>query len=231
VTLVPYWAVGIVVVVLVVAYYLLSQPGRERRRDKVVADFATIPNFYANQTYTDVRGVCAVGIDDRGRRIAVARKHAQPRTRVYSFAHVIVAEALQNDQVIASVAAPGQTAPRPAEGGLGPARARVSEDDFSAGGLYGSTKQTVRDAFAGLPALRPLLGQMTMAGVKVRFRNGAEVDDILIRFYDGKAVNSDGVEGERAMAEAQVLLGALDIAIKRAGVPPKGPTIPKTPVL
>lgn len=227
----PYWAVGIIVVVLVVAYYLLSQQGRERRRAKVGVDFARVPSFYANQTYTDVRGESAMGIDDRGRRIAIARKHGQPRTRVYSFAHIISAEAVQNDHVLASVAATGQTALGPAEGGAGPASARVSEGHVSTGGLYGSTKQTVRDAFAGAPAFKPLLGQMTMAGVRVRFRNGTEVDDILIRFYDGKAVNSDGVQGERALAETRVLLGALDIAIKRAGSPPKGPAIPKTPVL
>ena len=56
-------------------------------------------------------------------------------------------------------------------------------------------------------------------------------DEALLRFYEGKAVNADGVAGERAFAEAKVLLGSLDIAMKRAGTPPKGPTAPKTPVL
>ena len=231
----PYWAVGIVVVVLVVVYYLLSQQARERRREKVGVDFAKIPNFYANQTYTDIHGEAAMGIDDRGRRVAIARKHAQPRTRVYSFAHILSAEVVQNDQVIASVAAGAKGAPRPSGGNDGPSTA-----PFAAGSplesLYGSTKQSVRDAFVGLPVLKPVLGQMTTAGIRVKFRNGDEVDDVLIRFYDGKAVNVDSVEGQRAMAEAQVLLGALNIAIKRAGVPPKGPAgssmpIPKTPVL
>ena len=215
----PYWAVGIVVVVLVVVYYLLSQQGRERRREKVGVDFAKIPSFYANQTYTDIHGDTAVGIDDRGRRIAIARKHAQPRTRVYSFAHIISAEVFQNDQVIASIAAATKPAPGPAGGDMGPLAAPITGGGFPVGSLYGSTKQPVRDAFAGLPVLRPTLGQMTLTGLRVKFRNGTEIDDVLIRFYDGKAVNADGVEGERALAEAQVLLGSLDIAIKRAGVP------------
>jgi hypothetical protein len=231
----PYWAVGIVVVVLVVVYYLLSQQGRERRREKVGVDFAKIPNFYANQTYTDVRGEAAMGIDDRGRRIAIARKHAQPRTRVYSFAHLISAEVLQNDQVIASVTAGSKDAREPARGEKDPSTAPLT-GGIPVESLYGSTKQSVRDTFVGLPALKPVLGQLTTAGLRVKFRNGEEVDEVLIRFYDGKAVNVDGVEGQRAMAEAQVLLGSLDIAIKRAGVPPKGAAgpsapIPKTPVV
>ena len=217
----PYWAVGIVVVVLVVVYYLLSQQGRERRREKVGVGFAKIPNFYANQTYTDVHGEAALGIDDRGRRIAIARRHAQPRTRVYSFAHVISAEVVQNDQVIASVAAVTKDAPEPAGGDRAPSRAPIT-GGFPAGSLYGSTKQPVRDAFAGLPVLKPVLGQLTAVALRVKFRNGEDIDEALIRFYDGKAVNADGVEGQRAMAEAQVLLGSLDIAIKRAGVPPRG---------
>jgi hypothetical protein len=230
----PYWAVGIVVVVLVVVYYLLSQQGRERRREKVGVDFAKIPNFYANQTYTDVHGEAAMGIDDRGRRVAIARKHAQPRTRVYSFAHILSAEVVQNDQVIASVTAANTGVPAVAGGDRAPSTDPIT-GGFPSGSLYGSTKQSIRDAFSGLPVLRPALGQLTTAAMRVRFRNGEEIDDVLIRFYDGKAVNVDGVEGQRAMAEAQVLLGSLDIAIKRAGVPPKGPggpslPIPKTPV-
>jgi hypothetical protein len=230
----PYWAVGIVVVVLVVVYYLLSQQGRERRREKVGVDFAKIPNFYANQTYTDVRGEAAIGIDDRGRRIAIARKQARPRTRVYSFAHIISAAVVQNDQVIASVAAETKDVPEPAGGDGGPFTAAIT-GGLPVGSLYGSTKQSIRDAFVGPPALKPELGQITTAGMRVRFRNGEEIDEVLVRFYAGRAVNADGLEGQRAMAEAQVLLGSLDIAIKRAGVPPKGtagPTlpIPKTPV-
>jgi hypothetical protein len=230
----PYWAVGIVVVVLVVAYYLLSQQGRERRREKVGVDFAKIPNFYANQTYTDVHGEVALGIDDRGRRVAIARKHAQPRTRVYSFAHLISAEVVQNDQVIASVTAGPKDVPEGAGGDRAPSSAPVT-GGFLGGSLYGSTKQSVRDVFSGQPVLKPVLGQLTAAAMRVRFRNGAEIDEFLIRFYDGKAVNVDSVEGQRAMGEAQVLLGSLDVAIRRAGVPPKGPLgpsqpIPKTPV-
>jgi hypothetical protein len=231
----PYWAVGIVVVVLVVVYYLLSQQGRERRREKVGVDFAKIPDFYANQTYTDVHGEAAVGIDDRGRRVAVARKHSQPRTRVYSFAHIMSAEVVQNDQVIASVTPTTKDAPQAAGGDPTSSTAPIT-GGFPEGSLYGSTKQSVRDVFSGLPVLKPVLGQLTTAAVRVKFRNGKEIDEVLIRFYDGKAVNVDGVEGQRAMGEAQVLLGSLDMAIKRAGVPPKGPAgpslpIPKTPVI
>lgn len=229
----PYWAVALVVVVLVVVYYLLSQQGKERRREKIGVDFAKIPNFYANQIYTDVRGQAAMGLDDRGRRIAVARKGAQPRTRVYSFSHLMSAEMLQGDHVIASVEAGGDRGQSVASR-TAAADASSSADpdgEVMTGSLYGSTNRSVRDVFAGRPVVRPVLGQVTSVAVRVRFRNGDETDEVLIRFYQGKPVNANGVEGESALAEAQLLLGSLDIAIKRAGVPHKGPSIPKTPIL
>jgi len=229
----PYWAVAVVVVVLVVVYYLLSQQGRERRTEKIGVGFAKIPNFYANQIFTDVRGEAAMGFDDRGRRIAVARKKAQPRTRVYSFSHLLSAEVLQGDQLIASLRPGGE--PGRSVGPCTVARDASapadSDGEAKTGSLYGSTNRSVRDVFAGQPVVRPAPGQVTSVAVRVRLRNGEETDEVVIRFYQGKPVNVDGVEGERALAEAQVLLGSLDIAIKRAGVPPKGPTIPKTPVL
>ncbi len=207
----PYWAVLVVIVVLVVGYYLLSQQARERRRSRVGEDFDSLPNFYANQTYTDCDGQASLGIDDRGRRIAVARKHFQPRTRIYSFQHILSAEIVQNDQVIGSLT-PGEPAHR------------ASDNGGNGGGLFGSTGRVKRPAMTGLPQVQPVLGQLTMVGVRVSFRNGEEVDEVLICFYRGKPVNVDGVVGEKAFAEAQVLLGSLDIAMKRAGAPPRGGT-------
>jgi hypothetical protein len=211
----PTWAVFVIVVVIVVGYYLLTQSSRERRRGRAAGDFAKVPNFFANQTYTDTQGDVAIGIDDRGRRIAVARKHGQPRMRVYSFAHIVSAEVVQNDAVIASIS-------RSAQPGAG------SKPGGSNGeGLFGSTS---RPGLAGLPLIKPVLGPLTRVGVRVVFQNGSG-DEVLIRFYEGKTVNADGVVGERAFAEAQVFLGSLDIAIKRAGAPPRGPVTLKTPVL
>jgi hypothetical protein len=242
---VPYWAVIIVILVLVVGYYLLSQQGRERRREKVGVDFAKTPGFYANQSYTDVQGESAIGIDDRGRRIAVARKHAQPRTRVYSFAHIVSAEVLQDDKVLAfigrdggagatagargaaDVGARGRT--DVADAGGGPAAGPAGEDSakrFS--GLFGSTGD--RPGVTGLPRFTPIMGQLSRVAVRVVFSNGDAEDPVLLRFYEGKPINADGVVGERAFGEARVLLGSLDVAIKRAGSPPKGPATPKTPV-
>ena len=212
----PYWAVFVIVVVLVVGYYLLNQSAKERRKGRAAGDFAKIPSFYANQTYTDVNGEVAIGIDDRGRRIAVSRKRAQPRTRVYSFAHIVSAELMQNGSAIFAISRDG----RPAVGGAQPGESPGS-------GLFGST---ARPNFTHLPVIKPVLGPLTTVGVRVVFHNGSG-DDVLLRFYDGKAVNVDGVVGEKAFAEAQVFLGSLDIAMKRAGVPPQGPATLKTPVL
>jgi hypothetical protein len=211
----PTWAVFVIVVILVVGYYLFTQSARERRRGRACGDFAKVPGFFANQTYADVHGEAAIGIDDRGRRIAVTRKGSQPRTRVYSFAHVLSATVVQNDQVIATISR--GTNPGPG----GQARGANGDD------LFGSTSSP---GLTGLPIIKPVLGPLTMVGVRVVFQNGSG-DEVLIRFYDGKSVSVDGVVGERAFAEAQVLLGSLDIAIKRAGSPPRGPTTLKTPVL
>lgn len=220
----PYWAVVIVIVVLVVGYYLLSQQGRERRREKVGVDFAKIPGFYANQQYTDVRGDAALGIDDRGRRVAVARKHAQPRTRVYSFSHIISAEVLQDERVVGAVGKAAQSAAERESFRAG--RALDSDEAFA--GLFGSTAG--RPGVTGLPQLAPVMGQMSRVALRVTFKNGEDQDAVLLRLYQGKPVNVDGVVGEKALAEAKILLGSLDVAIKRAGSPPKGPAAPKTPV-
>jgi hypothetical protein len=226
----PYWAVAIIIAVLVVGYYLLTQQGRARRRERLGVDFAKVPNFYANQIYTSVNGDTAVGIDDRGRRIAVSRKHTQPRTRVYSFAHIVSAEVMQNGTVIAAITAGGQAS----KVGLAPGNGHPGGNGLpgsATGGLFGSTRPFSRRGMTGLPVIRPEMGLLTMVGVRVTFRDGGDGDTVLTCFYDGKAVNVDGVAGERAFAEAQVLLGSLDVAMKRAGTPPRGPVTPKTPVL
>ncbi len=241
----PYWAVIVVIPVLVVGYYLLSQQGRERRREKVGVDFAKTQGFYANQSYTDILGESAIGIDDRGRRIAVARKHAQPRTRVYSFSRIVSAEVLQDDKVLAIIRRSGQAGGgaagmagsgdgargagkvASAGGGVagGPAGADGAEG-FS--GLFGATGD--RPGVTGLPRFTPIMGQLTRVAVRVVFNNGDAEDTVLLRFYEGKPINVDGVVGERALGEARVLLGSLDVAVKRAGSPPKGPATAKTPV-
>ena len=209
----PTWSVFAIVVVLVVSYYLLSQQARERRKDRAAGGFAKVPNFYANQTYSDVQGRAAIGIDDRARRIAVARKRGD--TRVYSFAHIASAEVMQNGKVVAAVSQGPQ-----ADTG---AKAQGADGD----GLFGSTG---RPSLTGLPVIKPELGSLTAVGVRVTFQNATD-EQVLIRFYDGKAVNVDGVVGERAFAQAQIFIGALDVAMKRAGAPHRVATAPKTPVL
>jgi hypothetical protein len=247
----PYWLVVIIILVLVVGYYLLTQQARERRRDRIGGDFGKIPNFYPNQSYADVAGDTAVGIDDRGRRIAVARRHAQPRTRVYSFAHLVSAEVLQNERLVASITPAGrEVGGAPAGGDATTGGAATGEAATGAGaagraqagapagerageaysGLFGSTQSAKNTGVTGLPILHPAAGQVTRVALRMRFRNGDASDEVTLRFYEGKPVNSDGMEAERAFAEAQVLLGSLDIAMKRAGSPPRGPAIPRTPV-
>jgi hypothetical protein len=204
----------VVVVVIVVGYFLLSGPGKQRRRQNVAADFAKMADFHANQVFTDVRGETAIGLDDRGRRIAVARRHAQPRTKLYSFAHIISAELVQNGTVIAVVAkgVSGQSAA--AEGGrAGKTPADGGEAESS---LFGSTGRGV----LGIPVIAPAPGSMTMLGVRVTVRDASDAG-VLIRFYEGKAIDAAGVAGEKAFADARVCLAALDVAIKRAGLPPR----------
>jgi hypothetical protein len=201
----PTWAVFVIVVVLVVGYYLFASR-KQRGRTRVAGDFAKIPNFHANQVYTDVRGEAAIGIDDRGRRIAVASRHMQPRTRVYSFAHVVSADIVQNDVSIAKTSRDGQAEAKPAEG------------------LFGST----RPAAVGLPPVKPAPGPVTMVGVRVTLE-GVTDPGLLIRFYQGKPIDAESVAGDKAFGEARTCLGALDIAIKRAGLPPRPAVIQASP--
>jgi hypothetical protein len=222
----PKWSVFVIIVVLVVGYYLLTQQARERRRDRVGVDFAKMPNFYANQTFTDVQGETAIGIDDRGRRIAVARKHAQTRTRVYSFAHLLAADLLQDDTAVAGIKRHEGSAPLKAA--TEAASAAPAGDPVA--GLFGSTRTQGKPGLAGLPEVKPILGQLTSVAVRVKFQNGGAEDELLLRFYQGKPVNMESVVAERAFAEAKVLLSSLDIAMKRGGTPPRAPATPKTPV-
>ena len=201
----PTWAVFVIVVVLVVGYYLLSSR-KQRRRSSVAGDFTKIPNFHANQVFADVRGEAAIGIDDRGRRVAVASRHTRPRTRVYSFAHIVSAELVQNDASIAKTSRGGQAEATPAES------------------LFGSTRQ----AAVGLPPIKPSPVPVTMVGVRVTLE-GAPDPGPLVRFYQGKAVAVESVAGEKAFGEARTCLGALDIAIKRAGLPPRPAVIQASP--
>ncbi len=202
----PTWAVFVIVVVLVVGYYLFASR-KQRKRDSVAGDFEKIQDFHANQVYTDVRGEAAIAIDDRGRRIAIARRHGQPRTRVYSFAHIVSAEVVQNDEAIARVSRGGQAEAAPA-----------------ADGLFGST----RPAALGLPPIKPAPVPVTMVAVRVTFE-GASDPGPLVRFYQGKAIAAESVAGEKAFGEARTLLSALDIAIKRAGLPPRPAIIRASP--
>jgi hypothetical protein len=213
--MIPTWAVFLIVVVIVVAYFLLTNTAKQRRRESIGADFAKMPDFHANQVFTDLRGETAIGIDDRGRRIAVARKGARPRTKSYSFAHIVSAEVIQNGATIATVS--GDQGPQgmqertsspeatPTRGGLAPA-----------GSLFGSTRR----AAVALPAVKPGPGPLTQLAVRIVLR-GAPETGLIVRFYEGRPIDVESVTGDRAFADARACLGALDIAIKRAGLPPR----------
>jgi hypothetical protein len=225
--MIPTWAVFVIVVVIVVTYFLLSNTAKQRRRESVGGDFAKIADFHANQVFTDAKGETALGIDDRGRRIAVARKRAQPRTRVYSFQHIVAAEVTQNGAVIARVARAPQVAPAagglrgavpgPPEGGDRLALDAVLTSGGPAGdSLFGSTGKGIVTA----PLIRPRSGQLESLAVRVEFE-GASDSGVLVRFYEGKPVATESVAAERALAGAQACLNALDIAIRRAALPPR----------
>ncbi len=206
--MIPTWAVFAIVVVIVVGYFLLTASARQRRRESVAADFAKLPNFRANQVFIDIRGDSAIGIDDRGRRIAVARRHAQPRTKLLSFAHIVSAELVQNGVAIASTSRDGHARSARA----GPGEAETS--------LFGSTGR----AAAGMPTVKAAPGPVTTLAVRVTFHDVAD-GELLVRFYEGKAIAVESVAGEKAFADARVCLGALDIAIRRAAAPPRPATM------
>jgi hypothetical protein len=224
---IPTWAVFVIVVVIVVTYFLLSNAAKQRRRESVTGDFAKIADFHANQMFTDTKGETALGIDDRGRRIAVARKQAQPRTRVYSFQHIVAAEVTQNGVVVARVARAAQVASE--AGGQGGTAPEVPEGDgrpatetAPAGGgpvgdsLFGSTGK----GLVAAPMIRPLSGPLTSLGVRVGFQEASD-PGVFVRFYEGRPIAVESVSGEKAFAAAQACLNALDIAIKRAALPPR----------
>jgi hypothetical protein len=225
--MIPTWAVFVIVVVIVVTYFLLSNTAKQRRRESVGGDFAKIADFHANQVFTDAKGETALGIDDRGRRIAVARKRAQQRTRVYSFQHIVVAEVTQNGAVVARVAraaqaAPGAgdqvgTVPQAPEGDGRPASDAVLNRGGPVGdSLFGSTGRGI----VTTPLIRPLSGRLESIAVRVEFE-GASDSGVLVRFYEGKPIAAESVAAERAFAGAQTCLNALDVAIKRAALPPR----------
>jgi hypothetical protein len=217
--MIPTWAVFVIVLVIVVGYFLLTASGRQRRKERIAADFAKMPDFHANQVFTDVRGDTAIGIDDRGRRIAVARRHAQPRTTLYSFAHIASAELVQNGAVMASTSKAEQAKAGPAEEGQ--AKAGQAE-----GSLFGSTGR----AAPGMPVIKPGPGPLTTLAVRVVLQDALD-SDLVVRFYEGKAIEVESVAGDKAFGDARACLGALEIAIKRAGLPPGPAVIRATPRL
>jgi hypothetical protein len=109
---------------------------------------------------------------------------------------------------VASPAPPGEAATRePPESGPGEA---------AVGSLFGSTRRPV----AGSPLLKPALGNMTMLAVRISIEDPMQ-PAVIVRFYEGKPIDPYGVAGEKAFADARVCLGALEVAIKRAGMPPR----------
>jgi hypothetical protein len=64
---------------------------------------------------------------------------------------------------------------------------------------------------------------MNMLGVRVVFRDVSD-PGVLIRFYAGRAIDVESVRAEKALGGAQAFFGALNIAIRRAGLPPRPAT-------
>ncbi len=198
----PYWAVIIIVVVLVVAYYSSTSYAREKRRDSIGGGFAKITGFHANQVFIDVRGDAAVGIDDRGRRIGVSRKHGEPRVRTYAFSQLASVEIVRDDQVMARAS-----------------RDSLTETPVPGGSLFGSTR-----APGGAPGVMVMQGTVVSLGVRLVFDDPGR-DALLLRFYQGKPVAAQSLAVDKALGQARALFGALEVALKRASLPPRpGPT-------
>jgi hypothetical protein len=207
---VPYWAVVIVIVVLVVVYYSSTSYARDRRRDRVGTSFAKIPGFHANQLFIDVHGETAVGVDDRGRRIGVSRKRGEPRVRTYSFAQLVSAELIENDQVMAKTSRGG----RP-------------EGTLLGDSLFGSTGRT-RGPAGVTPGVTRAEGMLSLLGVRIVF-DGPAGPGVFVRFYQGKPVAVTSLAADRAYGQARSLFGALEIALRRAAMPPRQGPVPVAP--
>jgi hypothetical protein len=203
----PYWAVVIIIVVLAVVYYTTSSYAREKRRGSVAEAFTTIPNFHANQVFVDVRGAVAIGVDDRGRRVAIAQKHQQPRVRTLSFAQIASVEMVQNNAVIARAAKGDRPPAAPADGLL--------FGSTTPGSLFGSTASGERSTRNGQD-----LGPLTSVGVRVTLDDSMD-GGLVVRFYEGKEVGRESVTGENALAQARTCYAALEIAMRKATLAPR----------
>jgi len=204
----PYWAVIIVVVVLVVAYYSSTAYARQKRRDSVGGGFAKIQGFHANQVFIDSGGDAAVGIDDRGRRIGVSRKRGEPRVRTYAFNQLASAEIVRDDRVLAQTS-----------------RDSLTQAPIPGGSLFGSTR-----APGGAPSIATMEGTLSLLGVRLVFDLPGP-DTVLLRFYQGKPVDAHSLAADKAVGQARALFGALEVALKRASLPPRPVPSPPAPDL
>ncbi len=203
---IPTWAVFLIVLLLVLIYWYTTSRSRSRnrQRDRAAAEFAKLSGFYANQVFVDVRGEVAVGIDDRGRRIAVSRRRAQPRLRVYSFAQLLEAEVLQDGTSIARVAASAdlRAADLARDSGEGPESGPTS--------LFGAT--ALRPTVSSQVVPRPV--PLSTLAVRISFAD-PETPPVVLYFLQGRAVDVGSVAADRAFEQARTCLAALRTAMLR----------------
>jgi hypothetical protein len=192
----PVWTVFVIIVVLVVAYYASTSYAKEKRRESVGTGFEKIPGFHPNQVFLDAHGDSAIGIDDRGRRLAVVRKRTQPRNRVYSFAQVRSVELVDNGRTVATLPA-GDESPS--------AHAQAP--------LFGSTawKRPVPVDIPSDPT------PLSLLGVKVAFDDPAS-PGLFLRFYAGKPVDRRSLAADKALGQARACLSAFDLVLKKAAL-------------
>ncbi|GEM_PF-3874518 len=203
---IPTWAVFLIVLLLVLIYWYTTSRSRSknRQRDRAAAEFARLSGFYANQVFVDVRGEVAVGVDDRGRRIAVSRPKAQPRLRIYSFAQLLQAEVLQDGTAIARVAASPDL--RPADLASDPGE----HPEAGPTSLYGAT--ALRPAVSSQVIPRPV--PLSTLAVRISF-DDPEVPPVVLYFLQGRAVDVGSVAADRALEQARTCLSALRTAMLR----------------
>lgn len=204
----PTWSVFVIIVVIVIAYYASTSYAKERRRDRVGDWFAKIPDFHANQVFVDARGESAVGIDDRGRRLAVARRRQEPRSRVYSFAQVIAVVLEQNGAVIERL---------PRRGAAAPEAAAAAHDITS---LFGSTAPEGRTT----SERTPVPGSLSSLAARISLDDPA-APELLLRFHAGRAVDQGSVAADKAVGQARVFMNAFDLLLKRAALARSDSTI------
>ena len=223
---IPTWAVFVIVVVLVVGYFLLSNTAKQRRKESIAVDFGKMPDFHANQSSPTPEGRDGRRYRRPGRRIAVARKTGQPRNQaLLVLAHRFGggrrerggdSEGGEGRRRFRRRRRPLRPRRRPAEG------EEVTPDAPAIGGASAGSEFPFRFHGRGMlkaPVIRRGAWSLSVArgagwSSRVRGRRACSFDSTKGSRSTSRVCARQGVRGRSGVSRA------LDVAIRRAGLPP-----------